>query len=56
MISWSMPKWLVDDMTSLNKIYSENLAAEVSPAVEQILGRKPITLNKFITDHADRFR
>jgi uncharacterized protein YbjT (DUF2867 family) len=56
MMSSGMPEWLVDDMTSLNKIYGANQAAEVSPAAEQILARKPITLEKFIKDYADRFQ
>jgi uncharacterized protein YbjT (DUF2867 family) len=56
MMSWGMPDWLVDDMTNLNRIYGANKATEVSPAVEQILGRKPISLEKFIRDYAERFR
>jgi uncharacterized protein YbjT (DUF2867 family) len=55
MISWGMPDWLVDDMVSLNKIYGANQAAEVSPAVEQVLGRKPIPLQKFIRDYKGKF-
>jgi uncharacterized protein YbjT (DUF2867 family) len=56
MISWGMPEWLVDDMTNLNRDYAANKATEVSPAVEQILGRKPISLEKFVNDFVDRFR
>jgi uncharacterized protein YbjT (DUF2867 family) len=56
MLSWGMPEWLVDDMTSLNRDYAANKALEVSPAVEQILGRKAISLGKFISDYSDRFR
>jgi len=55
MISWGMPDWLVDDMVSLNKIYGANQAAEVSSAVEQVLGRKPIPLQKFIRDYKGKF-
>lgn len=55
MLSWGMPEWLVDDMTSLNKIYSANQATEVSPAVEQIIGKKPIGLRKFIIDFKKNF-
>jgi uncharacterized protein YbjT (DUF2867 family) len=55
MLSSGMPDWLVDDMTLLNKIYGANKAAEVSPAVEQILGRKPIALKKFIKDYKWKF-
>jgi uncharacterized protein YbjT (DUF2867 family) len=55
MLSAGMPDWLVDDMTHLNKIYGANKASEVSPAVEQILGRKPLTLQKFIRDYFERF-
>ncbi len=56
MLISGMPVWLVDDMTHLNKIYGANKASEVSPAVKQILGRKPISLEDFIKDYAERFR
>ena len=56
MMSWGMPEWLVDDMTNLNRDYAADKATEVSPVVEQILRRKPISLEKFIQDFADRFR
>ena len=55
MISSGMPGWLVDDLTSLNKAYSANQAAEVSPDVEEVLGRKPINLQKFISDFKIKF-
>jgi len=55
MMSSGMPEWLVDDMTGLNKIYGANQAAEVSPAVQQILGRKPIQLKEFIKDYKKNF-
>jgi uncharacterized protein YbjT (DUF2867 family) len=56
MISSGMPEWLVDDMTRLNRDYAANMATAVSPDVEMILGRKPISLEKFISDYADRFK
>jgi uncharacterized protein YbjT (DUF2867 family) len=56
MMSWGMPEWLVDDMTNLNRDYAANKATEVSSDVEKILGRKPISLEKFIMDYADRFK
>jgi len=56
MMSWGMPEWLVDDMTNLNRDYAANKAIEVSPDVEMILGRKPISLEDFVKDFADRFK
>jgi uncharacterized protein YbjT (DUF2867 family) len=56
MMSSGMPEWLVDDMTKLNRDYAANKATEVSPDVEMILGRKPISLENFISDYADRFK
>ncbi len=55
MMSSGMPGWLVDDMTDLNKIYGANKAAEVSQAVEQVIGRKPIRLEEFIKDYKKKF-
>ena len=55
MLASGMPDWLVDDMTLLNKRYARNEAADVSPDVEIITGRKPIALHQFLKDFKNRF-
>ena len=47
-----MPGWMVALFDSLNRIVSAGYAAGVSPDVEQLLGRKPITVTQFARDHA----
>lgn len=56
MLASGMPEWLVDDMTLLNKRYARNEAADVSPDVERITGRKAISLKQFLYDFKNRFK
>jgi uncharacterized protein YbjT (DUF2867 family) len=49
---WHMPPVLVEWMDSLNTIVSAGYAAGVSPDVENILGRKPISFAQFAQDFA----
>jgi uncharacterized protein YbjT (DUF2867 family) len=49
---WHMPAPLVEWMDSLNTIVSAGYAGQVSPDVETLLGRKPITFAQFASDHA----
>lgn len=56
MLASGMPDWLVDDMTLLNKRYARNEAAEVSPDVEKVTGRKPTSLRQFLQDFRNRLK
>ncbi len=56
MLASGMPEWLVDDMTLLNRRYAKNEAAEVSPDVERVTGRKAIPLKQFLNDFKNRFK
>jgi uncharacterized protein YbjT (DUF2867 family) len=47
-----MPAWMVDLFDSLNRVVAAGYAAGVSPDVETLLGRKPISLAQFAQDHA----
>ena len=56
MLSGGMPEWLVDDMVKLNMRYAANKGAEVSPDVENVLGRKAHSLQDFINDYINLFK
>ncbi len=55
MIAGGMPQWLADDSLTLNEMYSKNDADEVSPDIQTILKRKPISLEKFLVDFEYKF-
>jgi uncharacterized protein YbjT (DUF2867 family) len=55
MLESGMPEWLVDDMVLLNKRYARNEAAEVSPDIELITGRKATPLETFLKDYQYKF-
>ena len=41
MIEAGMPEWLADDLTTVNKIYSEDKGSELSGDIEKMTGQKP---------------
>lgn len=47
-----MPGWVVELMDSLNRIVAAGYAAGISPDVERLLGRKPITMAQFARDYS----
>ncbi|MFC3148727.1 NmrA family NAD(P)-binding protein [Piscinibacterium candidicorallinum] len=47
-----MPAWMVNLFDSLNRIVAAGYAAGISPDVETLLGRKPISVAQFARDHA----
>ena len=47
-----MPPPYVEGLVDLYRYYMKNQAARVSPAVGQILGRDPISFDRFARDHA----
>jgi uncharacterized protein YbjT (DUF2867 family) len=53
---WKMPAVLVDWMGSLNTLVSMGYAAQVSPDVQQLLGRAPVSFAQFAQDHAHAWR
>jgi uncharacterized protein YbjT (DUF2867 family) len=56
MLDSGMPEWLVNDMTSINKIYAENKGSEISPDIETVTGNPPVGLEKFVQDFIDVFK
>jgi uncharacterized protein YbjT (DUF2867 family) len=51
-----MDEWLVDIMMSLHNVIAAGYAAGVSPDVEQLLGRAPISFRRFVADHVSAWR
>jgi uncharacterized protein YbjT (DUF2867 family) len=49
---WKMPAELVDWMDSLNRLVSAGYASGISPDVQTLLGRAPITFAQFARDYA----
>lgn len=56
MLQGGMPAWLVDLLSELNAIGKAGYLAAISPDVENVLKRKPITFAEFARDFADSFR
>jgi uncharacterized protein YbjT (DUF2867 family) len=50
MKKWQMPEFVINVMDNLNRIIGAGYAAEVSPDVENILGRKPRDFLAFVQD------
>jgi uncharacterized protein YbjT (DUF2867 family) len=50
-----MPEVLVDAFMELNRIAKAGNASNVSPVVEQVTGKKPISFEQFARDYADVF-
>jgi uncharacterized protein YbjT (DUF2867 family) len=55
MLKAGMPDWLADDLVSLNQVYAANEAMEVSPDVERVTGKKPLSIKRFLNDYKDHF-
>lgn len=51
-----MPEVLVDAFMDLNRIAKAGHASDVSPTVEQVTGKKPISFEQFAKDYADVFQ
>jgi uncharacterized protein YbjT (DUF2867 family) len=51
-----VPEWMVNSLLELFAVCKAGYAAEVSPAVETILTRKPITFGQFVGENVEVFR
>jgi uncharacterized protein YbjT (DUF2867 family) len=51
MIKTGMPEWFADDIIRLMKTWAEGKGSMVSPVVENIIGRKPVSLKEFFMTH-----
>lgn len=51
-----MPEVLVEATVELYDLYKAGYASEVTPAVEQVTGKKPISFEQFVRDYVDAFK
>jgi uncharacterized protein YbjT (DUF2867 family) len=51
-----LERWLVDDLTILNKLFAEGAEARVTDDVDRVTGRPARTFAQFVADCADAFR
>ncbi len=56
LLSQGVSGWLVKVLLELYAISRQGMAAGVSSAVQEVLGRSPINFRQFATDYADHFR
>lgn len=51
-----MDEWTINSMTELFEITRAGHVSDISPAVEQVTGKKPISFNQFAMDYAGAFK
>lgn len=51
-----MDEWTINSMTELFEITRAGYVSDISPTVEQVTGKKPISFNQFVTDYAGAFK
>jgi uncharacterized protein YbjT (DUF2867 family) len=51
-----LPEWSANGIIELMHYYKEGKAEAVSPAVEQVTGKKPISFRQFVEDNAGAWR
>ncbi len=51
-----MPEWLVTALLELQEYYTRGKGGEVDDLLERLLGRKPITMDRFLAEMAGAFR
>jgi uncharacterized protein YbjT (DUF2867 family) len=49
------PDWMIQTLLELFRISKAGYVATVSPVVEQMLKRKPISFDQFLRDHVEEF-
>jgi len=50
-----MSDWLINTVSELSDYFRKGKASEISSAVEEVTGRKPISFSQFARDHAEAF-
>jgi uncharacterized protein YbjT (DUF2867 family) len=51
-----MDDWLINTISELYNYFRKGYASQVSSAVEEVTGRKPISFSQFTKDYAETFR
>jgi uncharacterized protein YbjT (DUF2867 family) len=55
LLSAGIPDWSADALIDLQRLYREGGAATVTEEVERLLGRKPTSYSRFLSDHRSAF-
>jgi uncharacterized protein YbjT (DUF2867 family) len=50
-----MSEWLINTVSELSDYFRKGKASEISPAVEEVTGKKPISFSQFAKDYAEAF-
>jgi uncharacterized protein YbjT (DUF2867 family) len=56
MLEQGMPVWQVDALLDLQGYYTSGNGGTVDPLLQNLLGRQPITMDRFLAEFADEFR
>jgi uncharacterized protein YbjT (DUF2867 family) len=51
-----MSDWLINTVSELSEYFRKGKASEISSAVEEVTGNKPISFSQFANDYVDAFR
>jgi uncharacterized protein YbjT (DUF2867 family) len=51
-----MSDWLINTVSELSEYFRKGKASEISSAVEEVTGNKPISFSQFAKDYAEAFR
>ena len=51
-----MNDWLINTVSELSEYFRKGKASEISPAVEEVTGSKPISFSQFANDYVDAFK
>jgi uncharacterized protein YbjT (DUF2867 family) len=51
-----MNDWLINTVSELSEYFRKGKASEISSAVEEVTGKKPISFSQFAKDYAEAFR
>jgi uncharacterized protein YbjT (DUF2867 family) len=51
-----MSDWLINTVSELSEYFRKGKASEISSAVEEVTGNKPISFSQFANDYIDAFR
>ena len=51
-----MDNWLINTISELSNYFKKGYASQVSSAVEEVTGKKPISFSQFANDYVEAFR
>ena len=56
MKAMGMDEWFINSMMDLFSITRAGYASDISSAIEEVTGKKPITFSEFAKDHSSAFK